>query len=287
MGFTGIQRGCDDKRAFRLQYADLHPVLSDADALLVCSDTEVNAELLSSASELKVVARSGARLDNVDIDEATRRGIFVIHVPEANVAAVVEYTFLLMLEMARHKSRHEKGIRCGDGDYGFQLMWKTLGVIGFRRQGREIAYRAQAFGMHVLAYEQGIVTSQAKNLVEQRDYPALIACRVSWNNGQRTVAGALFGNGEARLVAYDEFAIDAQPDGYVLILENEDKPGVIGKVGTRLSQASININQWRYGRDFIYGRGVSFINPDHRVPAAILAELEQEPEIRQARLVRL
>jgi D-3-phosphoglycerate dehydrogenase len=81
--------------------------------------------------------------------------------------------------------------------------------------------------------------------------------------------------------------VDAYPDGYVLILENDDVPGVIGKVGTRLSREKINIAQWRYGRDFIYGRGVSFINVDQRVPADILAVIEQEPEIHRARLVRL
>jgi D-3-phosphoglycerate dehydrogenase len=139
----------------------------------------------------------------------------------------------------------------------------------------------------VMAFEQRIITSQAKELVEQGVYPALIGCRVKWDGGQRTVSGALFGNGEARLVTYDEFVIDAYPDGYVLILENDDVPGVIGKVGTRLSQEKINIAQWRYGRDFIGGRGVSFINLDHRVPPAILKELEHESEIHQARLVRL
>ena len=56
--------------------------------------------------------------------------------------------------------------------------------------------------------------------MQQRDYPALIACRVSWDKGQRTVAGALFRNGEVRLVAYDKFAVDAYPDGYVLVLED-------------------------------------------------------------------
>jgi D-3-phosphoglycerate dehydrogenase len=81
--------------------------------------------------------------------------------------------------------------------------------------------------------------------------------------------------------------VDAYPDGYVLILENEDIPGVIGKVGTRLGQAGINIAQWRYGRDRPGGRAVSFINLDQQPPAPILRELEQEPEIYRARLTHL
>ena len=86
---------------------------------------------------------------------------------------------------------------------------------------------------------------------------------------------------------YEDFEVDAYPDGYVLILENADVPGVIGKVGTRLGREGINIAQWRYGREAPGGRAVSFINLDHRVPQKILTDLEQEPEIQQARLVRL
>ncbi len=107
----------------------------------------------------------------------------------------------------------------------------------------------------------------------------MIACRVHWEGGFRTVAGALFGNGEVRLVQYNDYEVDAYPDGCVLILENTDHPGVIGKVGTLLGRAGINIAQWRYGRDFPQGRGVSFINLDGQVPVSILAELEREEEI--------
>ncbi|MFL7870978.1 MAG: phosphoglycerate dehydrogenase, partial [Anaerolineales bacterium] len=76
--------------------------LADADGLLICSETKVDASLLAAAPRLKVVARAGARLDNVDIDQATRRGILVIHVPDANLTAMVEYVFLLMLALARN-----------------------------------------------------------------------------------------------------------------------------------------------------------------------------------------
>jgi D-3-phosphoglycerate dehydrogenase len=139
----------------------------------------------------------------------------------------------------------------------------------------------------VLAYEQGVVTAQTKGLVQLQDYPNLIACRVSWAGGSRTVAGVLFANGESRLVQYNQFHVDAYPDGYVLILENDDIPGVIGKIGTRLGQAGINIAQWRYGREVPGGRAVSFLNLDSRPPDSLLLELEQEPEIHHARVVHL
>lgn len=517
-----------------LQAGDAHPsgpyssreqllaAVSEAHALIVRSTTQVDSELLEAAPDLKVIARAGAQLDNVDIDAATRLGILVIHAPDANVTAVAEHTLAMMLAFARDLPRGYNAVKAGKWPrhtmLGFQLSEKTLGIIGFGRLGREVAARAQAFGMQVLAYdpfidlsfahqhgveivnfnelleradilslhtslndqtrgmlnraafarmktgailincahgglvdeiallealeqeklggaaldtfaqepppegsaliqhpnvlamphlnqntieaqsetsrqvvqdvlaalrgedyrqvvnlpfneavpylalkpyihlasklgklqgqltegwirrvevellgenlrdlvrpvaavllsgmmrqvggrpvnwvsapvlafEQGITTAQVKELVQLADYPNLIACRVYWDEGpegqaggHRTVAGVLFGNGEARLVQYNQYSVDAYPEGYVLILENDDVPGVIGKVGTRLGQAHINIAQWRYGRESRGGRAVSFINLDDRVPNSILAELENEAEIRRARLVHL
>ncbi len=494
--------------------------LPEADALIIRAATIVDAELLDCAPRLKVIARAGARLNNIDIDEATARGIMVINVPAANIYAVVEHAFGMLLALARHTLEGARGLRSGRWMrhelIGFQLHGKALGIIGFGRLGRETAMRAQAFGMHVLVYdpnidvslvraqgveivdfdellrradvivpmtvpngstspilntaafdlvkpsavlvnvvhadlvdekalllaleagklagaaldtfgveppdatnelirhprvlpaphlnqntiesqdltgkqliadvldalngtdyrnvvnlpfnqespytavrpyihlasklgklqgqlaegwiksvevellgeglrnlirpvaavllagmllpvsdhpvnwisapvlafEQGVITAQAKNLLTQADYPNLMICRIHWQgedgqSGNRTVAGVLFANGEARLVQYDDFVVDAHPNGFVVILENDDVPGIIGKVGTQLGQAGINIANWRYGRETHGGRAVSFINVDSRVPASILRDLERNQEIHRARLVRL
>ncbi len=489
--------------------------IDGADALIIRSATRVDADLLGVAPGLRVVARAGARVDNIDLEETTRRGILVINVPDANIYAAAEHTFALILALARQLPEAISAVRAGRWPrhemIGFQLHGKSLGVIGFGRLGRAVAERAQAFGMHVLVYdpyidlslarehaveaveldqllsradivtpqttltartrsilneeafqrikpgaylvntvhaglidevamlraldsgrlagaaldtfeqeppaenhalirhpkvlpvphlnqntresqaitgsrvvwdvldalkgrdyrnvvnlpfnekisypearpyiqlaarlgklqgqlaegwitrlevelsgrglrdlvrpvaavllagmlrpvkgqvvnwvsapmlahEQGISTAQVKNLIDRSEYPNLLACRVEWQGGRRTVGGVLFANGDARLVHYDGFHVDAHPKGYVLVLENEDVPGVIGKVGTRLGDAGINIANWRYGRDIQGGRAVSFINLDSRVPRAILAELAAEPEIGSARLVRL
>jgi len=496
-------------------------VLEDADALIVRSNTRVDAELLLAAPRLKVVARAGAGLENVDIDFATRRGVLVINAPDANLVAVAEFTMAVLLALARFIPRGAALARQGEWPsmdlLGFELCGRTLGIIGFGRLGREVAARARAFGMHVLVYdpyvdltftqaegvemvnfsemlaradvlslhtaytprtehiidaaalaqmkpgavlvncvhpgrvdeqalldalengplaaaaldnlsqepppldhpllqhprvlltphlsqstleaqtatatqvvsdvlaalrgddyrhtvnlpfheggpdrpavtyrsvrpyihlaeklgklqgqlaegwitrvevevvgeglrnlvrpvaavllsgmllpvegrkvnwvsapvlahEQGIAMAQAKGLVDLSDYPNGIACRIYWQGGQRTVAGVLFGNGEARLVQYDDYHVDAYPEGYVLILENQDAPGVIGKIGLRLGQAGVNIAQWRYGREKPGGRAVSFINLDQRVPKSLIQELLNEPEIASARLVHL
>lgn len=503
-------------------------------ALIVRSTTRVDGEILSQSPGLKVIARAGAQLENIDIDLATRQGIMVIHAPDTNIIAVVEHTFAMLLALARRLPEADRRIRQGEWPrhsmLGFQLFDKTIGIVGFGQQGQEIARRATAFGMKVLsydpykeltfaraqdvemvdfnellaradvitlhtshtpeshhminketisrmkpgsclvncahpglvdetalslalkngqlagaaidsfsiepppenhplfsavntvlaphlnqntfesqaatsrqvvedvlsalrgedyrhvanlpfhegslerrpllyrqakpyitlatrlgklqgqlaegwinrieveilgeglqdlihpvtasllagmlrpvndrpvnwisapviAYEQGIILTQSKDLVQLADYPNLIACRIFWGvegsvNGHRTIAGALFGNGGPRLVQYDQFQVDALPEGYVLVLENLDVPGVIGKVGTRLGQAGINIAQWRYGREslglngqnFAFARAVSFINLDSRPSNSLLADLEREPEITRARLVNL
>lgn len=127
----------------------------------------------------------------------------------------------------------------------------------------------------VLASEQGIAMAQVKGLAQQPDYPNLIACRVYWEAGdppgQRTLTGVVFGNGEARLVQYDRFNVDAFPEGYLLILENDDLPGVIGKIAIHLGETGVNIALLR----------------NSRLPASLLAGLEREPEIHRPRLVRL
>lgn len=494
--------------------ADLLAALPTADALIIRSTTTVDAALLDAAPRLKVVARAGARLDNVDLDETTRRGVLVLSAPSANVVAVAEHTFAMLLALARHIPQGYNAVRAGEWPrhtmLGFQLHGKQLGVVGFGRLGRAVAERAQAFGMHVLVYDpyvdlalarerrvepvgfeellaradivtlhtnytaqthhilnaaalahmkpsaylvncthaglvdeqallaalnnhqiagaaldvfaveppvgnpltshprvlvaphlnqntvesqtataeqivtavldalrgvdyrnavnlpfnngvsyqealpylqlaaklgklqgqlaegwitrlevellgnglrelvrpvaavllsgmllpvegrpvnwisapmlahaQGITTAQVKGLYQLDDYPNLIACRAYWAGGHRTIGGVLFANGQARVVLYDNFHVDASPSGYVLVLENDDVPGVIGKVGTKLGEAGVNIGEWRYGRDLPGGQAVSFINLDSRPPSYLLKTLETYPEIHRARLVRL
>lgn len=491
-----------------------------ADALVVRSSTVVDAGLLAHAPKLKVVARAGARLENIDIDACTRRGILVLHVPDANIYAAAEHTFGMLIAYARQIPQGYNAIQQGEFPrhrmMGFQLHGKTMGIIGFGRLGREVAARARVFGLHVLVYdpyvdlsfaqtagveivgleellsradivslhtvytgqtqhlidahalaqmkssavllncthaglvdetallaalnaesiagavldtvqnepppsdhpllhhprvfavphlnqntresqaetgsrivadvlaalraedfrnavnlpftaeqpyrtaapylhlaaklgklqgqlaggwitrldvqvagtgiqhflrpitanllagmlkpidgravnwisapplanEQEIVTAQSINLLPQEDYPNLLACRVEWrkadgNVGSRLVAGVLFANGDARLVQYNDFKIDAEPQGYVIIIENDDIPGVIGKVGTQLGVRRVNIANWRYGREIRGGRALSFINVDQRVAPPVLTELEDSPEIHSVRLVHL
>ena len=123
--------------------------------------------------------------------------------------------------------------------------------------------------------------------MELGDYPNLLACRVVWSEGSRTVAGVLFANGEARLVQFEDFRIDAHPEGEVLVIENDDSPGVIGRVGTLLGEHGLNINTWRYGRERHGGKALSFINVDRRVPDDVVTLLARIDVVQSVRRVRL
>lgn len=138
----------------------------------------------------------------------------------------------------------------------------------------------------VLAQQNGIKITETTGL-ELVDYPNLISCRVHTANGQRTLAGVLFGGGEPRIVQVDNYKLDAQPEGVVLILENEDVPGVIGQVGTILSAYNINIGEWRMGRELPGGKALSFINLDNEPPQEVLRAMWKIPAATLVKLVVL
>lgn len=138
----------------------------------------------------------------------------------------------------------------------------------------------------LVAAEQGISVSQSTGVTDI-DYPNLVSCRVHWHNGKRTLAGVLFGGSEPRIVQVDNYQLDANPKGHVLILQNRDVPGVIGQVGTILAAYDVNIGEWRMGRASPGGEALSFINLDSEPPAPVLAALEKIAAITQVKLVVL
>jgi D-3-phosphoglycerate dehydrogenase len=138
----------------------------------------------------------------------------------------------------------------------------------------------------LVARERGIVITQTKGL-PLADYPNLISCRAEWDGGSRLISGTLFANEEARIVQMDGIHIDALPQGVVLVMVNDDVPGVIGRVGTLLGANKINIAEWRLGRTQQGGRAISFINLDNEVPRDVLNELRGLKGIAEARVVRL
>ena len=140
--------------------------LQSADALIVRSAVQVDAGLLEHARKLRVIGRAGVGVDNIDLDAATRKGIAVMNTPGANATAVAEHALALMLAMARHISRANELMHAGKWEkkslQGTELRGKTLGIVGLGRIGMEVARRARAFGMEIVAPDPFVSTAVAK-----------------------------------------------------------------------------------------------------------------------------
>ncbi|PWT87002.1 MAG: phosphoglycerate dehydrogenase [Blastocatellia bacterium] len=144
---------------------DLATALADADALMVRSATRVDQQVLAAAPHLRVVARAGTGVDNVDVVAASARGILVVNAPGANSISVAEHACALMLALARSVPAADRAMKEGRWDkrrfLGTELRGKTLGVVGLGRIGQEVAQRARAFGMVVVAHDPFISTEIA------------------------------------------------------------------------------------------------------------------------------
>lgn len=140
--------------------------LDTYDALLVRSATTVTDEVMSKMPNLKIIGRAGVGVDNIDIPAATKRGINVVNAPAGNTIATAELTFALMLALTRNLCRANESIRKGEWNRsafgGTELAGKTLGILGFGRIGKEVAKRAKAFDMKVLAFDPLLTEEDAK-----------------------------------------------------------------------------------------------------------------------------
>lgn len=143
-------------------------VLAAARGLLVRSATKVGPALLERGPELKVIGRAGTGLDNIDLAEATRRGIAVFSAAGANTIATAEMTMALMLATVRHVAEADRSVRAGEWDRarfrGVELRGRTLGIVGAGRIGGEVAKRCTAFGMEVIAYDPLLTPERAAEL---------------------------------------------------------------------------------------------------------------------------
>ena len=140
--------------------------LESADALIVRSAVQVNADLLAHAHKLRVIGRAGVGVDNIELEPATRKGIAVMNTPGANAVAVAEQTFAVILAMARHLCRANETTHAGKWEkkslQGTELRGKMLGIVGLGRIGMEVAARARAFGMEIVAHDPFVSATVAK-----------------------------------------------------------------------------------------------------------------------------
>ncbi|TXH76504.1 MAG: phosphoglycerate dehydrogenase [Lysobacteraceae bacterium] len=144
---------------------NLAAALEGVDALLVRSATQVPAEAIESAKQLKVIGRAGAGVDTINVDAATARGIAVMNAPDGNTLAAAEHAISLLFALARHIPKADAGMKAGQwpkaGLTGFELEGKRLGVIGLGRIGGTVARKAQGIGMEVAAHDPFLPASAA------------------------------------------------------------------------------------------------------------------------------
>src|SRR3954468_19911322 len=142
--------------------------VADAHALIVRSATRVDAEVVAAAGRLKVVARAGVGLDNVDVPSATARGVMVVNAPTSNIVSAAEQAIALLLAAARHTASASAALKRGEwkrSKYtGVEIQGKTVGVGGLGRIGVLFAQRMAAFGTRLIAYDPYIQPARAAQL---------------------------------------------------------------------------------------------------------------------------
>ncbi|RZQ64539.1 phosphoglycerate dehydrogenase [Amycolatopsis suaedae] len=142
--------------------------VAGADALLVRSATKVDAEVLGATTRLKVVARAGVGLDNVEVPAATERGVLVVNAPTSNIVSAAEHAVALLLAVARRVPAADQSLRGGEwkrSSYsGIELNGKTVGVVGLGKIGQLFAQRLAAFGTRLVAYDPYVSAARAAQL---------------------------------------------------------------------------------------------------------------------------
>ncbi len=147
---------------------ELARIIPPYDALIVRSGTRVTREVLAAAENLKVIARAGVGVDNIDIDAATEYGVMVVNAPTGNIVAAAEHTIALLMALARRLPQAYVAMREGHWDrkayMGVEVREKTLGLIGLGRVASEVARRARGLEMHVIAHDPYVSTEYAQKL---------------------------------------------------------------------------------------------------------------------------
>ncbi len=162
------QSGVEVVEAYGSPPEKILELVKDVDAIIVRSETKVTREVMEAAPQLKAVGRAGVGVDNIDVEAATGRGVIVMNTPGGNTVATAELTFTHLLCASRPVPQAFASMQAGKWDRkafsGTELFRKTLGVCGVGRIGGEVARRAQAFGMRVIAYDPYLAPSRAKSL---------------------------------------------------------------------------------------------------------------------------
>ncbi len=160
--------GLDVDALLGLSRDELLNIIKNYDALIVRSQTKVDKELLSAATNLKIIGRAGVGVDNIDIEFATQCGIVVVNAPGGNTISTAEHTLALILAAARKIPQADRSLKAKKWDrkkfVGIELRGKTVGIIGLGRIGYEVAKRCKALEMNVIAYDPYVARERAEKI---------------------------------------------------------------------------------------------------------------------------
>ena len=213
---------------FELRYVDgsdraaLLPALAGVDAVIVRSATRIDAEALAQAPKLRVVARAGVGLDNVDVEAATKAGVMVVNAPSSNTVSAAEHAVGLLLAVARNVPQAMASLKAGEWQRsrftGVELYGKVAGILGLGRIGELVAQRLAAFCMQVIAYDPYVPTARAAQLgVRLVGLEELLAEAdfISVHLPKTAETSGLIGERELRLVKPGVLIVNAARGGIV------------------------------------------------------------------------
>lgn len=156
---------------FNLTEAQLVKAAAETDAIVVRSGTQITGPVIEAAQRLKVIARAGVGVDNIDVTAATHRGILVVNCPTANTIAAAEHTIALLMAAARNIPQANRALRAGKWErrrfMGRQISGKTLGIVGLGKIGSQVARRARGLGMKIMAYDPYVAPEYAASVSVQ------------------------------------------------------------------------------------------------------------------------
>jgi D-3-phosphoglycerate dehydrogenase len=213
---------------FEVRYVDgsdraaLLPALAGVDAVIVRSATRIDAEALAKAPNLRVVARAGVGLDNVDVEAATKAGVMVVNAPSSNTVSAAEHAVGLLLAVARNVPQAMASLKAGEWQRsrftGAELYGKVAGILGLGRIGELVAQRLAAFCMQVIAYDPYVPTARAaqlgvrlvglEDLLAEADFISVHLPKTAETSG-------LIGERELRLVKPGVLIVNAARGGIV------------------------------------------------------------------------
>jgi D-3-phosphoglycerate dehydrogenase / 2-oxoglutarate reductase len=213
---------------FEVRYVDgsdraaLLPALADVDAVIVRSSTRIDAEALARAPNLRVVARAGVGLDNVDVEAATKAGVMVVNAPSSNTVSAAEHALGLLLAVARNVPQAMGSLKAGEWQRsrftGAELYGKVAGILGLGRIGELVAQRLAAFCLQVIAYDPYVPTARAAQLgVRLVGLEELLAEAdfISVHLPKTAETSGLIGERELRLVKPGVLIVNAARGGIV------------------------------------------------------------------------